>query len=461
MQWWHAQRLRSKSPQARREAVERLAEHPSVESLRLLAPMLKDPAPEVRKAAIRALGRARESEYLPYLLESLQDSSTEVRVSAVSALREVGDIDATEALVQALKDKDPGVRAQSAKTLERFGWKPRNKEESVVRDAALGHYMDAAKAGLPVLDVLTKTLSEGTPTNKRAAVEALGNMGGEEVVPPLLAALRDDDCTVRVAVLEVLKQVVDTRALQPIMLSLKHTDAGVRTAAATALGFYGPEAVPALAKCLNDKSWSVRKAAVEALGRGKDPALIESLLPRLKDSDHDVRETTCEALGRIRSRAGITALVLTLTDSQTSVRQAAAVALREIDLEWPGAPEALEAVSTLKEALNDREYWVRQAAREALERIESAPKPSPAEPVMDEKLNAAVNVLLALLKTPQRDLRLAAAEALARFPQFHYFLAVAENDEDQWVRQAAEKVLQQPPAASAPQPAGDIWGAAA
>ena len=77
---------------------------------------------------------------------------------------------------------------------------------------------------------------------------------------------------------------------------------------------------------------------------------------------------------------------------------------------------------------------------------------------MDEKLNAAVNVLSSLLKSPQRDLRLAATEALGRFPQFHHLLVAAATDQDPWVRSAAEKILSTP--ATLPI-VGDVWGAAA
>jgi HEAT repeat protein len=454
MQWWHAQRLKSRNAQARREAIDKLSEHPSVESLRLIVPLLSDPVAEVRKAAIRALGKAREAQYLPQLLQSLGDTATEVRISVVAALRQIGDLDATEALVTALRDKNPAVRARAASALEKFGWKPRTTEESAMRAAALGDFLDAAKGGLPVLDMLIKTLAQGTSTNKREAVEALGSIGGAEVVPVLLTALEDEDFSVRVAALEVLKDVIDPRALQPLTNSLKHTDAGIRTAAATALAFYGPEAIPVLTRCLNDKNWSVRRAVVEGLGRSKDPGLADQLLPRLKDSDHDVREATCAALARLRSHVALTPLILTLTDSQTSVRQAAAIALREIHPEWETLSQAKEALPALRDSLQDREYWVRQAAREAIERIESASQVSSRIHVIDEKLGAAINILASLLKHPQRDFRLAAVEALGRFgnPQLQPVLVSVANDNDRWVRQAVQKALKT---------SVDIWGAAA
>jgi HEAT repeat protein len=210
----------------------------------------------------------------------------------------------------------------------------------------------------------------------------------------------------------------------------------------------------------------VRKAVVEALGRTRDAGLVDTLVPLLKDPDHDVREVTCEALGRIKAASAVTHLVLTLIDSQTSVRQLAASALRDIDLEWERFPEAHAALPQLKEALNDREYWVRQAAREAIQRIEPARPLERRVKLMDEKLGAALNVLQSLLKHSQRDLRQAAVEAIGRFndPRLNPLLADAKSDEDQWVREAAAKALadgQSAEITSETPATADVWGAAA
>jgi len=134
-----------------------------------------------------------------------------------------------------------------------------------------------------------------------------------------------------------------------------------------------------------------------------------------------------------------------LDDSQTSVRTCAAVALRDIELNWDKLPEARDALPKLREALNDREYWVRQAAREAIQRIENA-EDSPLERVgsVDEKMGAALNILASLVVHTQRDLRQAAVEALGRFgnPQLAHLLQPRLQDDDPWVRQAVAEALQ-------------------
>lgn len=422
----------------------------------MLLSVFNDEDVSVRKAAIRALGKMQSREAIRPLLQALRDNLGEIREEAVVALREIGDSETADYIVCLLDDRNPGVRSQAAKTLDRMRWQPSNDHERILRDAAIGRFVSASDMGPNALRIVTKTLTDGTSTDKLSAVDALGKIGGEEVIPTLLSALRDAECNVRVAVLEVLKDICDPRVLQPVINCLKHQEASVRAAAVRALLPYGAQAIPALQRCLTDRHWSVRMAVVETLGRTKDPGLVEPLLPLLRDPDHDVRESTCEALSRLKSRAAITSLVAALTDSQTAVRQYAAAALRDIEYSWETLPEAHAALPQLQESLKDREYWVRQSAREAIKRIESAEVCTGEMTVPDEKLNAALNVLVTLLRNPHPDLRLAAAEALGRFENSEMapVLAAALPDDDKNVTAALEESLRKcgAPAQTTPEP---------
>jgi HEAT repeat protein len=310
---------------------------------------------------------------------------------------------------------------------------------------ALGDYFHAAQLGEMAIDALVKCLNDETCRNRRGIIEALGYIGGERVIHVLLKALSNTDGAVRIAAIDALKETHDPRSVPALIECLKDQDAGIRAGAAGALGAFDRSGVRALVGALKDSHWAVRKAAVEAIGRIKDSSMVESLYTLLKDVDHDVREAACEALGKLREQRAVTALVLALTDSQTSVRTCAAVALRDIELNWDKLPEAKAALPQLRDALKDREYWVRQAAREAIQRIENA-EDSPAERVgsVDEKVGAALNVLAQLVAHAQRDLRQAAVEALGRFgnPQLAHLIQPRLQDDDPWVRQAGAEALQ-------------------
>ena len=97
------------------------------------------------------------------------------------------------------------------------------------------------------------------------------------------------------------------------------------------------------------------------------------------------------------------------------------------------------ALPKLKAALTDREYWVRQAAAQAMHRITDVTPHQPAlggftEPE-DHKRLAAANAFLETLGDEDRDLRQAAAEALGRIGDFRAIDALAQalQDPDHWV----------------------------
>src|SRR5439155_9895888 len=165
------------------------------------------------------------------------------------------------------------------------------------RDVVLGDFRSAAQAGPAALDVLMQFLNDSSGTNRRGLIEALGQVGGEQVIKPVLNALADVDSSVRVAAIEALKELRDPRAVAPLTICVKDKDPSVRATAAAALGVFGSSGVAALTKALTDTHWAVRRAVVESLGRVKDPTLVDSVAKLLRDSDHDVRETACQALG--------------------------------------------------------------------------------------------------------------------------------------------------------------------
>ncbi len=361
---------------------------------------------------------------------------------------QMGDATCTEVLVGALKDLNLSVRRRAAKALDFFGWKPSNDIQRVLRFIALGEYAKAANIGTLALEPLLTALRDKQCPNRRNVVEALSQIGDERVLKPLMSALRDSDGHVRVAAVEALGSLRDPRSADSLTLSLKDQDPLVRAAAANALGAMNDNGgFDRLVASLKDLDWSVRKASVESLGKLKDVRGVEALTILLKDPDHDVREAVVASLGQIRHRSAIEHLVVTLADPQSSVRHAAAGVLKQLDPEWERSEEARLAVPALKSAMTSKEYWVRQAASDTLSKLSDTPKPEPtlnsfSDPVYYKRA-AAFQALVQALGDWDRDLRLAAAEALGRIADQRALepLTEALHDVDQWVRESAEKAL--------------------
>jgi HEAT repeat protein len=122
---------------------------------------------------------------------------------------------------------------------------------------------------------------------------------------------------------------------------------------------------PAAQEILLDTGWTVRWAAVRALGvvgAGNRDALV-ALTAALQDEEWQVRGVAALALGQFGNDApekSITALINGLSDDDAPVRLAAANALGEIGI---GANHALPDLRILQE---DEDVRVRAAAEEAV-----------------------------------------------------------------------------------------------
>jgi HEAT repeat protein len=88
----------------------------------------------------------------------------------------------------------------------------------------------------------------------------------------------------------------------------KRSTAPTRAAAARELaGDPDPRSGHALAKVVSDKDWSVRAAAIEAIAKRGDPALLVDIVPAMSDRKDVVRYSAAAGvlrLGRIAQENG-------------------------------------------------------------------------------------------------------------------------------------------------------------
>ena len=99
MYWWARQQLRSKNPQTRREAVEKLITEPPADAGSIALSVLEDRDPTVRKAGMIALARLKITGVISTIINGLRDTSPEVREECIRTLMVVGDATAINALV--------------------------------------------------------------------------------------------------------------------------------------------------------------------------------------------------------------------------------------------------------------------------------------------------------------------------------------------------------------------------
>jgi len=218
--------------------------------------------------------------------------------------------------------------------------------------------------------------------------------------------------------------------------------------AATRCG--GQRAVPVLLAALKDTSWEVRRAAAKALGFIGENSAVPGLCELIQDPDRDVREAGISALGQINDVRALVPLVTALLDVERTVRTLAHATLRKLKKDWEQSPLIAEAVPAVQAALSHPDYWVRYSATQLIEQLKIdvdrfteqidvslAPKVETTPP------HVALPFLADLLFDRDRDLRVAAAEALARLRErgAATVLAAAARDADHAVQNAAQAAL--------------------
>ncbi len=450
MQWWTRQQLTSKKPEVRRQAIERIAAEGGTQAVERLLPLIDDPDSQVAKAAVQALGKLKVVQALPDLQRVLRSVVADLREAAAVAITHIGDPQGVPILAQALRDPCAAVRWQAAKGLDTLGWHPKDQSDLAWREVALGDFSAAAQRGAPAIDPLLAALHDGSCGSRRNAVRALAETGDARVTHTLVGVLRDKDPTVRAAAVEAIGQQHDTRLLDPITMALKDRSSQVRVAAAGALAKLGhARAVEFLLPALKDSHWEVRKAVAESLATFQDPRAVETLASLLSDSDREVRAAAAKVLEVRGSESATGALILGLADEDNAVRQSCELALRRVSPTWERTEAALGVVPELKKALTHRSYWVRQAAADILGRITDLAADRFQFSALANSVNfrhqAAISVLLEALGDWDRDLRLAAAEALGRNwdSRTGPMLMKGVRDPDIWVQEACAQSLKE------------------
>jgi len=199
---------------------------------------------EARIASIHAWAASGAAGDPGRIVAFASDPDRDVRVAALQALASVSAAGAEQALVQALRDGDASVRAAAVGGL-----------------ATLGSSAQVAE----IADVGQADKDAGV---RQRCARALGELGGDEAVAALLAALRDADPRVRLEAVRSVARLDPVAAVDPLAgMVLGDADWEVRAEAAHVLGQAGrAEGLGALDAAAADPNEFVR-AAASAAGR--------------------------------------------------------------------------------------------------------------------------------------------------------------------------------------------------
>jgi HEAT repeat protein len=283
---------------------------------------------------------------ISYWQETLRQEDSELAAQGIEALAHAG-VDAVPVLISSLGDPDVLARERAAEALAKMGTtsvpaliNALNQEDPYVRVGAARGLLHMGPTGKDAVPSLIQAINDEQTFVRKMARGALSHMN-KEAVPELAKALKRKDPVFRYRVLEILKDLGPdaSQAAPEIAEALTDGNVAVQEMALLALETIGPEAkvaIPQLREAAKaGANKEVRPLALDVLCR-VDPGSRETIALIVSAmQDVRIRYPLVEDLGRLgqKAKSALPALDDALNDKDPSVREAAAEALRKIDFD--------------------------------------------------------------------------------------------------------------------------------
>lgn len=331
---------------------------------------LSSTRPGAGAAAIPSGSPSREPAPLAAVREALSDASAEVVAPALKSLAIVGSAEDLAAVGLHVASQDPKVAGAAHAALLAIA----SRHLDVARVAATGvdPRGDAALMATLLLDALARgrasrpedaeflaiALTHREAAVRRAAIEALASLGGEDAAVAVTFSLADEEPVVAHAAIRALGRL--GRAEQLAELAATTRDPIRIGSVLRALKDADPERAFAAARpLLRSKEAAVAAAAVEVVGAIPGEARIEALMGAADHPDHEVAKLALAQLANTGDERALASLARAIEHEAEAVRRYAAELL--------GQEGGVEAESMLRARLDrERSVEVRNAIMAAL-----------------------------------------------------------------------------------------------
>jgi HEAT repeat protein len=264
-------------------------------------------------AVLAALGATGDPDALVPVLGTLSSNEPAVRLAAMKALRPLVGQDprAADVLIERLADADLEVRILAAEYLG----------------------LTRARAAVDKLVALTEA---GTPPRlRRAAIDALGEIGDRRAANALIGLLKEGPVELHRAAVDALSYVADPKTRDALIALIRDDRGPTRHHAVRALGAVlraePDERGEKLLRDLTDNAGApVSVAAIAALAAADSKRSTRTLIQLVERSGSDRRRAAATALGDLGATDAVPALVAALSAKDDRVVADAAWALGEI-----------------------------------------------------------------------------------------------------------------------------------
>ena len=287
------------------------------------------------------------------LRAALDDPDLAVVRSAARGLTWWAESRDAERLVGLAARGDEEVARAAGKVLESLSTRDREVVRDSIRPVAREGSSSAALTSViaqlgdeDTVERLQAALTADDPRTRRAAVEGLSHVGGARAAEHVALALADESVDVQTAAARALGRLRDGEGrpvgAEHLLLALGSESPAVCAAAARALGDAGEgRAVEPLRELVRAGAPGVAVAAMEALRALSDPTLGDLLVEALGHTDEEVVKQALLAIHEAAGERAGARIALGLSHSAWDVRRLAAELLGEIG--GAGSRAALEA----------------------------------------------------------------------------------------------------------------------
>jgi|Deesub1362A_J573_1020465.scaffolds.fasta_scaffold00004_23 HEAT repeat protein len=268
-----------------------------------LVPLFKSEDPTLKRFICDVAADIASPVYYDIMIELLRDEDGHVRSLAAKCLSNIGDYRAVNAIKELLTDPYIDVQESAVEAL------------SMLKD------------GLDIEEIMKGLHSENPVLRKNTAL-LLGRLALPEMVPALGFALKDDDVSVRQAVVKALSLIDTEDSMEYLIQALTDEVPEIRVSAALSLGARGREAsVEHLCLLLEDSDDMVRVAASKALGMLGRKEAVPNLVKLLSDENGFVVTSAIDAIGKLGGEEAREALIRMLSSEDKEIRRTAIKAL--------------------------------------------------------------------------------------------------------------------------------------
>jgi HEAT repeat protein len=339
-------------------------------------------APSLRGATISMLPElgAPSPEPLAAVREALHEASPEVVASALKSLAIVGVAADLAPVARLTASPDPKVVSAAQTALLAIASRHAVPARGMVQgvdprgDKALpvAIILDAlarvGAASLSDADFLASALTHRKAAVRRAAIDSLASIGGEEAADAVTISLGDEEAVVALAAIRALGRL--GRAEQLASLAVTTKDPMRLGTVLRALKDADPvRAFAAARPLLRSRESSIAAAAIETVGGVGLEGKVEALMSATDHPDYEVVKLALGEIAKLGDERAFAALATAIDHMDESVRKYAAELLGQMrnDARMAHVGGAHEAESILRTRLDrERSADVRQAIMQAL-----------------------------------------------------------------------------------------------